>query len=352
MTIFNPTTIVGTANQVLANGNVGSFEAGSVTLTLPQSIGSTSTPTFSSLTLSGLTANTFLYSGTAGLLTTTIAPTNGQLLIGSTGAAPVLGSISAGTGITVTPGTGTITIAATNTGTVTSVGLALPSIFTVTNSPVTTSGTLTGTFNTQTANTFFTGPASGAAATPTFRTVGIDEMSDVVITAPTANDVLYYNGTNWVNAQTSNIPGAGRSFSGNIAATSGTSVITPDVTPPLITAGTELISQTITPLSTSSRFIIHFGVSASASTNNNIHSACLFRTLLGVSTYLGGAVQTYASGGNSASVQFIITDIPNTLSPVTYSIRYGTSANTWYINRESARITFGGVQSGWVVEEE
>jgi hypothetical protein len=55
------------------------------------------------------------------------------------------------------------------TGTVTSVGLLLPNIFSITNSPVTTTGTLTGSFVTQTANTIFAGPASGGAATPTFR---------------------------------------------------------------------------------------------------------------------------------------------------------------------------------------
>ena len=54
-------------------------------------------------------------------------------------------------------------------GTVTSVGLSLPSIIAVTNSPVTTSGTLTGTLTTQAVNTIFAGPSSGAAAVPTFR---------------------------------------------------------------------------------------------------------------------------------------------------------------------------------------
>lgn len=39
--------------------------------------------------------------------------TNGQLLIGSTGADPVAASLTAGTGITVTPGAGTLTVAAT-----------------------------------------------------------------------------------------------------------------------------------------------------------------------------------------------------------------------------------------------
>jgi hypothetical protein len=54
-------------------------------------------------------------------------------------------------------------------GTVTSVGLALPSIFLVSGSPVTGSGTLTGTLTEQAANQFFAGPASGDAAAPAFR---------------------------------------------------------------------------------------------------------------------------------------------------------------------------------------
>jgi hypothetical protein len=56
-------------------------------------------------------------------------------------------------------------------GSVTSVGLALPSIFTVSGSPVTSAGTLTGTLNTQAANLVFAGPTIGVAATPTFRSL-------------------------------------------------------------------------------------------------------------------------------------------------------------------------------------
>jgi hypothetical protein len=54
-------------------------------------------------------------------------------------------------------------------GTVTSVGLALPALFTVTGSPVTTAGTLTATLATQAANAVWAGPTTGAATAPTFR---------------------------------------------------------------------------------------------------------------------------------------------------------------------------------------
>lgn len=55
------------------------------------------------------------------------------------------------------------------TGTTTSVGLSAPAEFTVSGSPVTTTGTLTFTKATQTANLVYAGPTSGGAAAPTFR---------------------------------------------------------------------------------------------------------------------------------------------------------------------------------------
>ena len=62
-------------------------------------------------------------------------------------------------------------------GTVTSVALDLPSsVFSISGSPVTGSGTLTGTFQTQTAGTVFAGPASGGAAAPTFRALTAGEV--------------------------------------------------------------------------------------------------------------------------------------------------------------------------------
>ena len=54
-------------------------------------------------------------------------------------------------------------------GTVTSVDLSAPNIFTVSNNPVTSSGTLTLTLATQTANYVWAGPTTGSPAAPSFR---------------------------------------------------------------------------------------------------------------------------------------------------------------------------------------
>lgn len=63
-----------------------------------------------------------------------------------------------------------------NNTAVTSVGLSLPNIFTVSGSPVTTTGTLTAALANQNANIVFAGPSSGAAAGPSFRSLVVDDI--------------------------------------------------------------------------------------------------------------------------------------------------------------------------------
>ncbi len=122
---------------------------------------------------------------TAGTITVGLAnQVAGTLLIapsGSTGSPTfrrILGQdlpISAGNNVSiVTNATGGLVISSTassgGAGSVTSVGLALPSdTFTITNSPVTGAGTLTGTYANQIANTFLAGASSGASTTPSWR---------------------------------------------------------------------------------------------------------------------------------------------------------------------------------------
>jgi hypothetical protein len=59
----------------------------------------------------------------------------------------------------------------TGGGSVSSVGLTMPSIFSVSGSPITTSGTLGVTYVTQSANTVFAGPTSGGVSAPAFRSL-------------------------------------------------------------------------------------------------------------------------------------------------------------------------------------
>lgn len=64
-------------------------------------------------------------------------------------------------------------------GSIRTVGLALPSIFTVNNSPLTgPGGTISGVLTSQTQNTFFAAP-NGSTGTPTFRTIVLADLPTI-----------------------------------------------------------------------------------------------------------------------------------------------------------------------------
>ena len=61
-------------------------------------------------------------------------------------------------------------------GSVLSVGFAAPAIFSVSGSPITSSGTISMGLANQAANTVFAGPSTGTAASPTFRTLEANDI--------------------------------------------------------------------------------------------------------------------------------------------------------------------------------
>lgn len=88
-------------------------------------------------------------------------------------------------------------LAGAGAGSVTSVALALPSFISVSGSPVTASGTLTGALAVQNANKVFAGPTTGSDAAPTFRAlVAADipaapyDVGSFTEAAPTASQVV------------------------------------------------------------------------------------------------------------------------------------------------------------------
>lgn len=100
-------------------------------------------------------------------------------------------------------------ITSLGSGSVTSVGLALPNIFSVSGSPVTSSGTLTATFASQTANTVLAAP-NGSAGTPSFRSLVSADIPDLSssylpISGGTVSSDLTVSGNLTVNGTTTTI---------------------------------------------------------------------------------------------------------------------------------------------------
>lgn len=122
--------------------------------------------------------------------TTTLAPMQGDAFINAS--ADTLGLYDGGQWRLFFGGGGA------GSGTVTSVALSLPGEFAVSGSPVTTSGTLSGTWNTQAANTVLAGPASGVDAAPTFRSLVAADITagGGALGTGSAGQVAYWSGTN------------------------------------------------------------------------------------------------------------------------------------------------------------
>lgn len=150
--VFNPGTIAGSALS-------GAYTAAGLTMTTARILGRTTAGTGAAENLTpsavidiiGSTRGSVLYRGSGGWAALTPGTATYVLTSNGAGADP------------------SWQVGGSGSGSVTSVGLSLPAIFTVTNSPVTSTGTLTGTLATQTANTIFAGPTTGSAAAPAFR---------------------------------------------------------------------------------------------------------------------------------------------------------------------------------------
>ena len=129
-------------------------------------------------------------------------------------------------------------------GTVASVGLSLPAIFTVSNSPVTTTGTLTATLATQTANLVWAGPASGAAAAPTFRVLANADLPITGVSAATYPKVTV-NTAGVVMAGSSTIDLTADVANALPRANGGTGVILSGANTVLVGSGSAWVPQTL-----------------------------------------------------------------------------------------------------------
>lgn len=111
-----------------------------------------------------------------------------RVVAGNQPSSPVIGDIiiDASDGNKLKSWNGAAWVGTTGSGTVTSVALALPAIFGVTGSPVTTSGTITATLTNQTQNLLFASP-NGSTGTPTFRAMVAADLPGTINANTTGN---------------------------------------------------------------------------------------------------------------------------------------------------------------------
>lgn len=158
-----------------------SMQSANMVLAGPAS-GSSATPSFRSLSDSDIPTLSAAKIG-SGTLSASVLPA---------ATASTLGAIIVGSGLSISAGVLSAS-GSSGAGTVTSIGLVLPDIFSVTSSPVTSSGTISSTLTNQSANLFFAGPTGGAATAPTFRAITQGDLPGLtasIITGGTLSGTL------------------------------------------------------------------------------------------------------------------------------------------------------------------
>lgn len=140
----------------------------------------------------------------------------------------------------------------------------------------------------------------------------------------------------------------GAHVSSGITAASGTTTIPLDSTTPAITKGTQIWSETITPLDPASNISIQVGFVAGASSAREMVVA-LFRGNVCIASSV-----VYLTSSKASPVTLVVEDPSLNTNARTYSMRVGLNSRaTWYVNRKASGATLGGTlsASGYIITE-
>lgn len=172
--------------------------------------------------------------------------------------------------------------------------------------------------------------------------------TDTNITSPSVKQILVFDGTNWV-AKNVSFTGAPKVVAyGTVPAMYGTTRISYDNTTPVITEGTQLFSETVTPTTASSKMKISISVICAQSSKHSVFA--LFRDNI----CIGSSVMEPEGSDDPYVMSMLIVDEPNVVAPVTYSLRVGTThyGGKWYVNKLGYDLLNGTLEkNGYVIEE-
>jgi hypothetical protein len=192
-------------------------------------------------------------------------------------------------------------------------------------------------------------PANSAASTLAASATKLATARAIALTGPvtgTAN----FDGTAGISIATSLLAGAViQSVTGIYTANADlTTVIPLDDTIPQNTEGTQVLSVSITPTSTTSKIRVFFNSIASAASSGNTAIAALFN---------GGSSAVAVSGNVIFSSSTVINLVYESaavgaLTPITFTLRVGANTGTMRLNGTNSARLFGGIAASTMLVQE
>ena len=148
-----------------------------------------------------------------------------------------------------------------------------------------------------------------------------------------------WDGTQWVTFGATPGNGVTEILSGQLAHISGTTTTPYDNTPPLITEGTQFFTQDVTTQTDAGRIVIWFSTITTVSNANRTLTIALYRD----TTLIGVTAVSAPNTNGPVTTTFIVVDSPGAAGTYTYTGRIGTSASaTWYIGGFTTNANYGG----------
>jgi len=155
-----------------------------------------------------------------------------------------------------------------------------------------------------------------------------------------------YDGTIWI------VPSA--SASGKLlqrqstitrAPLSGTTTITFGTAIPQITSGTQILSVSITPVSTTSTLLVRSMINATSSSSLYL-CAPMFKDG-GLNAIASGSAYTVALSAFE-NVPTVYEETSTTLTARTFTVNIGGNGATWYVNNYNGTITYGNTLGSYI----